>query len=233
MRFDSQLTEGRLIRRYKRFLADIELPGGDVVVTHCPNPGSMITCAPDRARVWISKSNNPKRKLAYTWELVESAGAMVCVNTSRANDIVAEAIDAGIIEELTGYDTLRREVKYGENSRVDIVLERDDDDRCFVEVKSVTLSFGNRVSAFPDSVTVRGTKHLRELVRVVEGGDRAVLFFCCNRDDTEVVRPADDIDPVYGRTLRAAKAAGVELIAYRCDVSPTNIEMRERVPIEL
>jgi sugar fermentation stimulation protein A len=232
VRFDSQLTEGRLVRRYKRFLADIELADGEVVVSHCPNPGSMKTCAPDRARVWISKSDNPKRKLAYTWELVESAGAMVCVNTARANDIVAEAIDAGAISELTGYDTLRREVKYGENSRVDIVLERESE-RCFVEVKSVTLSFGDRVSAFPDSVTKRGTKHLEELIRVVEAGDRAVMLFCCNRDDTSVVRPADEIDPVYGDTLRKAKAAGVELIAYRCDVSPTGIEVRERVPIEL
>ena len=231
MEFAGPLVEGRLVDRYKRFFADVELAGGEVVVSHCANPGSMRGCRPDGARVWVSQSDDPRRKLRYTWELVEVDGAMVCVNTNHANRVVAEAIEAGVVSELAGYDELRREVKLGD-SRLDLLLTRGDE-RCFVEVKSVTLGVGGGVSAFPDSVTARGARHLRELMAVAAAGERAVMLFCCGRDDTRVMRPADEIDPTYGRTLREAAAAGVELLAYRCAIDPSGMWLRERVPIEL
>jgi sugar fermentation stimulation protein A len=231
VRFDPPLIEGRLVRRYKRFLADIELPGG-VVVAHCPNPGSMQTCAPEGAQVWVSESDSPKRKLKHTWELVRAGDAMICVHTGRANAIVAEAIEADRIDELAGYPTRRREVRYGEASRIDLLLERPGE-RCYVEVKNVTLTLGDRVSAFPDSVTARGTRHLRELEAMVRAGHRAVMLFCCSRDDTALVRPADAIDPTYGRALREAVRTGVEVIAYRCDVTPEQVQIAGRVPVEL
>jgi sugar fermentation stimulation protein A len=230
MLYERPLLEGRLLRRYKRFLSDIELPGVGEVVAHCPNPGSMATCAPEGARVWISESDRKSRKLRYTWELVEADDAMVMVHTGRANGIVAEGIEAGVVAELRGYDRMHREVKYGERSRVDFLLERGDA-RCFVEVKSATLGLGDRISAFPDAITARGKRHLEELIRVVEGGDRAMLLFCCNRDPSREVRPADHIDPAYGEALRRAADAGVEILAYRCDVSPDGVWLRARIPV--
>ena len=234
MRYRAPLIEGRLVRRYKRFFADVELAGGEIVVTHCANPGSMKTCAPDAARVWLSRSDDPRRRLAYTWELVEAEGAMVVVNTAHANAVVGEALAAGAIPELAGYRDLAREVPYGRGSRVDFLLTRPGRrGRCFVEVKGVTMAAGGRVSAFPDSVTERGTRHLQELIRTVRRGDRAVLLFCVGRDPTDVVRPADEIDPVYGKTLRRAARGGVEVLAYRAAVSPRGIQLRDRVPVEL
>lgn len=250
MQFDRPLLEARLARRYKRFFADVELKDGTVVVSHCPNPGSMKNCRPDGARVWVSRNDDPRRKLRYTWELVEVERTLVCVNTARPNTVVAEALAAGHIPELAGYDSVRPEVAFGERSRVDFLLERDGDggnngegegesegegerERCWVEVKSVTLGLGHGISAFPDSVTARGTRHLRELMAMAAGGDRAVLLFCAGRADTRLVRPADDIDPVYGQTLREAAAAGVEILAYRCDISPTSITLANRVPVDL
>lgn len=233
MRYPVPLLEGRLLRRYKRFLADIELPGGEVVISHCPNPGSMKTCAPDGAPVWLSRSDDPRRKLAYTWEIVEAFGSMVCVHTGRANDLVAEALEAGALAELDGYDRVRREVRCSDRSRIDFVLEREGGEACYVEVKNVTLSAGGGVSAFPDAVTKRGTKHLEELMTLAAAGHRAVLLFCASRHDTERVRPAGDIDPVYAETLRRAARSGVEVLAYRCDVSPTEVVVRQRVPVDL
>ena len=232
MQFDQTLLEGTLVDRYKRFFADVKLPDGEVVVTHCANPGSMANCRPDNARVWISRSDNPKRKLRYTWELVEVDETLVVVNTNRPNRVVEEALRAGVVAELAGYDEIRPEVKYGEGSRVDFLLTRGDE-RCWVEVKSVTLGLGDGLSAFPDSVSARGTKHLRELMNMVKAGDRSVMLFACGRADTKVMTPADDIDPTYGETLREAAAAGVELLAYRCDVSLDGIWLRERIPIQL
>lgn len=232
MQFEEPLIEGRLVRRYKRFLADVTLPGGDVVVAHCPNPGSMRTCMAEGGRVWLSKSHDPRRKLPYTWELAEADDAMVCVNTARANRVVAEALEAGVIAELRDFERMRPEVRYGERSRVDFLLETGDH-KCYVEVKSVTLRGGERMGAFPDSVTARGTRHLEELMAMVADGHRAVMLFCCNRTDARSMRPADEIDPVYGRTLRRAAAAGVELLAYRCEVSPRGIWVKERVPVEV
>jgi sugar fermentation stimulation protein A len=232
MQFECDLLAGRLIDRYKRFFADVRLEGGEVVVTHCPNPGSMKNCRPADARVWVRRNDNPRRTLRYTWELVEVEDTFVCVNTSRNNLVVAEALAAGAIAELRGYDRVRSEVRYGERSRVDFLLSRGDQ-HCYVEVKGVTLGVGQGVSAFPDSVTARGTRHLRELMAMVAAGHRAALLFCAARADTQQIRPADDIDPVYGETLRAAAAAGVEILGYRCDVSPAGIWLRSRVPVEL
>lgn len=232
MHFSTPLIEGRLIRRYKRFLADVELADGEVVVAHCPNPGSMRYCAPGGARVWLSVKHSPTRKLPYTWELVEAHGAMVCVNTAQANEVVAEAIELGRIAELRGYDEVRREVVWSPGTRVDFVLSRRDE-TCLVEVKSATMRGGDRVTAFPDSVTARGTRHLVELMAAVRAGHRAVLLFCCNRSDALSVRPADEIDPLYGYTLRQAADKGVEILAYRSDLQPSGITLAEPLPIEL
>jgi len=226
------LIEGRLVDRYKRFLADVRLDDGRIVVAHCANPGSMRHCRPDDARVWLSRSNNPKRKLEYTWELVEVEDAVVCVNTAMANRVVDEALAANVVVELDGYETVRREVRFGDRSRVDFVLERPGQ-RCFVEVKSATMGVGGGVTAFPDSVTERGARHLRELSTVVAEGHRGVLLFCAGRSDTKAVRPADEIDPAYGRALREARDAGVEVLAYACDIDTTGMWMRRSVPVEL
>lgn len=232
MEFDAPLIQGHLLRRYKRFLADVVLATGEVVVAHCANPGSMLTCAPEGALVWLSVNDNPKRKLEHTWELVAAGGELVCVNTARANRVVAEGLERGVVRELAGFDELRSEVRLGERSRVDFLL-RHGDQRTYLEVKSVTLDAGRGVSAFPDSVTERGTRHLNELMAAVADGDRAALLFCAQRGGTRAVRPADEIDPVYGRTLRAAREAGVQLLAYTCELSPSGVWLRERVPLQL
>jgi sugar fermentation stimulation protein A len=231
MHFPEPLIEGRLVRRYKRFLADIELPGGQIIVAHCPNPGSMHTCAPERARVWLTHRPGPTRKLAYTWELCEAHGALVCVNTSRANDVVAEALQAGAIAELAGYDRLTREVRC-RGSRIDFLLNQEHAS-CYVEVKSATLAGGDQVVAFPDAVTARGTRHLLELMALAAEGHRAVLLFCCNRSGARAVRPADEIDPLYGYTLRQAMGAGVEVLAYRSELSPRGIWLGQRIAVDL
>lgn len=220
------------MRRYKRFLADVELASGEVVTSHCPNPGSMKTCAPEGARVWLSRSESPRRKLPFTLELVEAEGVMVFVHPGRANDLVAEAIERGVVTELAGYPTLRREVRVGDRSRIDFLLERGDE-HCYVEVKNVTLNLGAGVSAFPDSVTARGTRHLEELMKLAAAGHRAMLFFCAGRADAGVVKPADHIDPVYGETLRRALAGGVETLAYRCDISPEAVELVAPIEVEV
>jgi sugar fermentation stimulation protein A len=235
MDFKTPLVEGTLIRRYKRFLADVRLDDGREVTAHCPNPGSMRTCAEPGWRVLLSPSSNPKRKLKWTWEIVLADGVPVLVNTARPNAVVAEAIEAGSIPELRGYQTLRREVRYGENSRIDILLEGASDSRpsCFVEVKSATLSAGDRRVIFPDSVTKRGTKHMRELAREVQAGHRAVVFFLVSRGDAEVFSPADEIDPVYGKALRDAVAAGVEVLAYRCEITKKSLSLGPPVRVSL
>ncbi len=225
------MQEGRLLRRYKRFLADVELADGTVVAAHCPNPGSMKTMKEPGSWVWISAANNPKRKLAFTWELVQSEQSLTLVNTGRANAIAEEALRAGIVHELRGFSELRSEVAYGK-SRIDFCLEFASGP-CFVEVKNVTMFDGPERAAFPDSVTARGTKHLRELMKMVAEGQRAVLLFCCSRDGTKSIRPADEIDPLYGKTLREAVASGVEVLAYGCDVSVRGIRMTRRVSVAL
>jgi sugar fermentation stimulation protein A len=232
MEFEPGLIEGRLIRRWKRFFAEVELAGGERVVAHCANPGAMRNCMPEGAPVWLSESARPARSLRFTWELVEADGALVCVNTARANRVVVEAIAAGQVAALAGWPGLAREVRCGRHSRVDLLLTRGAA-RCWVEVKSATMGCGGGVTAFPDSVTERGTRHLELLLRRVRLGERAALLFCCARADTRALRPADEIDPRYGRTLRRAARAGVQVLAHRCEVTPRGLWLREAVPIDL
>lgn len=223
------LTAGTLIRRYKRFLADVLLEDGSSVTVHCPNSGSMKGCAVPGSRVFLSKSDNPGRKYPHTWELVESDGFWAGINTGLPNKLVHEAIVDGTIVELQGYDRIRPEVPYGEQSRIDLLLEGCPG-RCFVEVKNVTLVEEGR-ALFPDAVTTRGQKHLNELMRVVAEGDRGVIFFTVQRGDGDAVSPADLIDPQYGLLLRLALEKGVEALAYRAEVTPAEIRLTERLPV--
>ncbi len=226
------LIPGTLIKRYKRFMADITLADGSMVTAHCPNSGSMLGCNLPGSPVMLSKSPNPDRKLADTWELVQSNGYWIGLNTMLPNRLAEEAILDGTITELQGYDRLRREVPYGsERSRIDLLLEGAQG-RCYVEVKNVTLVEGN-LALFPDAVTERGQKHLRELMEVARNGDRGVLLFTVQRGDANSVAPADRIDPVYGRLLREAVRNGVEVLAYRASVQPEEIRLTERLPIVL
>ncbi len=230
MKFDQPLEQGILLKRYKRFLADVQLPDGKEITIHCPNTGSMKNCVVEHGPCWFSRSDNPKRKYPCTWEIATTPGASLAgVNTARANALVREAIENGVVSELQGYDDIRGEVKYGEeNSRIDLLLENSSQ-RCFVEVKNVTLGMGDGLGLFPDAVTARGTKHLRELMNVAAGGDRAVLFFCVQHSGINRVMPADDIDFEYGKTLREAVAAGVEVLAYKAVLSVDEIVLVERV----
>lgn len=230
MKFDPPLESGTLIKRYKRFLADVRLDNGDEITIHCPNTGSMKNCLSEGSRCWFSRSDNPKRKYACTWEIATTPdGFLAGVNTGRPNALVREAIENGVIRELQGYQSLRGEVKYGaENSRIDLLLESPGE-RCYVEVKNVTLGMGDGLGLFPDSVSTRGSKHLRELAHIAGQGHRAVLVFCVQHTGIDKVMPADEIDPEYGRTLRAAVAAGVEVLAYRAKLSDSEIVLVERV----
>ncbi|WP_338468751.1 DNA/RNA nuclease SfsA [Azotobacter vinelandii] len=233
MRFDPPLEEGHLLRRYKRFFADIETPDGEALCIHCPNTGSMFNCMAKGGRVWFSRSNDPRRKLPGTWELSETPqGRLACVNTARANPLVEEALRAGSIAELTGFTGLRREVRYGlENSRVDFCLDYPDG-TAFVEVKSVTLGFADSpVAAFPDARTERGAKHLRELAVLARQGVRTVQLYCVNLSGIAAVRPAAEIDPGYAQALREAVAAGVEVLAYGAELSPAAIRLVRRLEV--
>lgn len=231
MKFRGPLAEGRLLRRYKRFLADVQL--GDCVVTAaCPNTGSMMGCCEPGSRVWLSESESASRKYRHTWEIVEAGGVMVGINTGLPNALVAEALAHGTIPELAGYPGLRREVRYGEEkSRVDFVLESPDRPSCWLEVKNVTAAVKRGVALFPDCVSDRGARHLRELMRLKARGARPVQLYCVQRGDVREVRPADGIDPEYGRTLREAIAAGVEVLAYRAKVTPGEIALSRRIPV--
>ena len=240
MKFTTPLIPGKLIKRYKRFLTDVELENGDVVVAHCANSGSMLSVNAPGAPVWLSPANDPKRKLKYTWELIQIGdapnAAMVGINTQHPNKIVAEAIEAGEIAELAGYDTLKREVKYGKNSRIDIYLESPDKPACYVEVKNTTMRRDLSPGApaeFPDAVTARGAKHLDELADMVREGHRAVMFYLVQRDDADSFTVVGDIDPTYAEKLAQARKAGVEVLAYGCDVSPEEIRISRPVEIRL
>jgi sugar fermentation stimulation protein A len=233
VRFPIPLLAGRLSRRYKRFLADVILADGTPLTAHCPNTGSMLGCHTPGSRVWLSRSDNPKRKYAHTWELVEvDGGALVGINTGRANALVREAIESGVIGELAGYEEIRPEVRYGnENSRVDFLLTGKDG-ACYLEVKNVTAAVDGGIALFPDAVSTRGSKHLRELIGTLShAGKRAVLCYCVQRSDVREVRPADHIDPDYGRTLREALDAGVEVIAYRAKLDLEAVVLGERIPV--
>jgi len=233
MLFTPPLLRGSLIQRYKRFLADVELESGESVTAHCPNPGSMLGLAIPGSEVWLSLASNPKRKLKYTLELVRAGKALVGVHTGRPNALVEAAIEAGKIPELSGYADLRREVRYGENSRIDILLSDENRPDCYVEVKSVTLRRNPAeepgIAEFPDSVTGRGTKHLGELIRMVEAGHRAVMLYLVQRDDCDLFQIADDIDPAYSEAFKAARTQGVEILCYACHITVQGIEFGETV----
>ena len=236
MKFSEPLFKGKLIRRYKRFLSDIDL-NGETVVAHCANPGAMTGLNLPGSEVWLSANRNPKAKLNWRWELIRVGDNLVGINTSHPNGILTEAIKAGQIETLKGYDNLRREVKYGQNSRIDILLEHYDRPPCYVEIKNVHLKRdlpGRRNAAeFPDSVTKRGTKHLVEMSNMVREGARAVMVYLVQRSDCDHFRVADDVDPKYAETLVAARACGVETICYDCDISVFGISVARRLPLEL
>lgn len=233
MDFPNPLLPGTLERRYKRFLADVRLDDGRRVTAHCPNTGSMMGCCTPGARVWLSHREDPRRKLAYTWELVEADGTLVGIHTGRSNALVAEALEAGRLPSLAGADGVRREVAYGrERSRIDLLLTFGQRD-CYVEVKNVTAAVQGGVALFPDAVSTRGTRHLRELMAMVESGHRAALVFCVQRSDVHRVRPADEIDPEYGYELRRAAAAGVAVLALGARVSPRAIQLERPLPVEL
>ena len=232
MQFPDPLIRGRLIKRYKRFLSDHEIDGGDVVVAHCANPGAMLGLAEPGSEVWLSPSRNPARKLKYSWELLRVGDSLVGINTALPNGIVAEAIEAGKIPELAGYASLRREVKYGKNSRIDILLEDADKPPCYVEIKNVHLKRRGRAE-FPDSVTARGAKHLVEMSDMVAEGKRAVMVYLVQREDCDSFAIAGDLDPTYAETWKAARTAGVEAICYSCKLTITSITLDRALPVHL
>ena len=220
MKIEKTLQQGILVRRYKRFLADIQTPGGETLTIHCPNTGSMKNCQQPGSRVWYTDSGNRQRKYPHTWQLVETRGGhRVGINTGLANDLVEEALRAGLIDPLAGFEKLRREVPYGEQrSRIDILLESPGQPPCYVEIKNVSLADEDGHGLFPDAVTSRGQKHLQELIHMQESGARAALVFCVQHTGVASVSPADDIDPEYGRLLRQAMAAGVSVFALGADI---------------
>ena len=224
MRFPTPLLRGRLVRRYKRFLSDVVLDSGKEVVAHCANPGAMTGLMEPGAEVWLSESRNPARKLGYSWELVRVGEGLVGINTGLPNAIVAEAIAAGRVPALRGYASMRREVKYGINSRIDLLLEDPHRPKCHVEVKNVHLRRAEDAE-FPDCVTLRGAKHLRELAAVVRSGGRAVLLYLVQRADCERLTVAEDIDPGYAAAFREAREQGVEALCYACRLSTEAIEL--------
>lgn len=236
MRFSSGLVEGRLVRRYKRFLADVELAGGEIITAHCANPGAMLGLNAPGARVWLSRSPNPKRKLAFSWELIEvdlgRGPALVGINTSSPNGAVAAAIERGLIPQLTGYASLRREVRYGGNSRIDILLEDETRPPCYVEIKNVHLMRQEGLAEFPDSVTARGAKHLMALSEMAASGARAVMVYFVQRGDAQAFTLAHDIDPVYARAFHKATASGVEAFAVAADVSLEGIALPRAIPLQ-
>ncbi|MGS0680298.1 DNA/RNA nuclease SfsA [Shewanella sp. 125m-7] len=234
MEFNPGFDTGVLIQRYKRFLTDITLANSEQVTIHCPNTGSMKNCLFVGQKVWFSVSDNPKRKYSRTWELAETPeGHIIGINTGRANALAEEAINNGVITELQGYGSLRREVKYGsENSRIDILLEDANKASCYIEVKSCTL-LDEGLGYFPDAVTTRGQKHLRELMEMVEQGQRAVLLFVVQHSGINSVQAAAHIDPSYATLLSEAHSKGVEIIAYKAELSPVETRLVKSCPVRL
>ncbi len=226
MRFPSPLVEGRLIRRYKRFLADVALSDGEIVTVHCANPGSMLGLAEPGMRVLLSRSTNPMRKLPLSWELVEAEPyGLVGINTALPNRLVEEALRARRIPELAAYPELRREVAYGKGSRVDFLLSGDGLPDAYVEVKNVHFSRVSGLAEFPDSVTARGARHLDELAAMVAAGHRAAMLYLVQRTDSVRLAICRDLDPAYGAAFDRARAAGVEMLAYRCAIDPEEITL--------
>lgn len=234
MKFNPPLIKGKLIKRYKRFLADIILEDGSQITAHCANTGAMTGCAPEGATVWLSESDNPRRKYPHSWQLVEVApNVLACINTSLTNKLALEAIEEQQITELAGFDRCQSEVPYGEEkSRIDFLLSYGEQ-KAFVEVKHVTLSLEEGAGQFPDAVTTRGQKHLRELIQQVKLGYRAVLLFIIMRSDVTLVSPADSIDAEYGKLLREAIREGVEVIAYGTHINQNEMKIIGAVPVAI
>ena len=226
------LIAGTLIKRYKRFLADVELEDGRIVTAHCPNTGSMKSCSEPGRRVYLSVHDNPKRKYPYTWELIMMPDSLVGINTLVPNRLVKHTVSQAGIPELAGYDEIRSEVRLGANTRVDLMLSGPGKTRCYVEIKNCTL-VSNQIARFPDAVTARGLKHLQELSRQVGPHTRSVIFLFVQRMDAEVFQPADAIDPAYGQGLRQAIAQGVELLAYDVHIDLESIRLRRALPCRL
>ncbi len=230
MDFPSPLACGTLVQRYKRFFADVALDDGTEVTAHCPNPGAMLGLNTPGLRAWISRSDDPKRKLAHTLELVEADGGLVGINTMAPNRLVAEALAADAIPELIGYASHRREVKYGTNSRVDFLLEAPGRQRCWLEVKNCQLRRSGALAEFPDCVAARSLKHLKELTAMVEAGERAVMLFIIQRTDCDTFAACQDLDPAYARGLNEAAERGVEVLAYACEISTQAVRIAAPLP---
>ena len=236
MLFPAPLLRGRLVQRYKRFLADVVLESGETVTATCPNTGSMMGLTAPGTPVWLSESDSPTRKYRHTWEMLEvdlgRGPSLVGINTNHPNRLVAEAISEKRLKPLAGFPSLRREVRYGRNSRIDILLECPERGACYVEVKNVHMMRAHGRAEFPDSVTARGAKHLAELADMVRAGHRAVMVFLIQRNDARRLTLARDVDPTYGEAFDAAVAAGVEAIAVRCALTPEAITVDRTVPID-
>ncbi|HEY3947826.1 DNA/RNA nuclease SfsA [Phenylobacterium sp.] len=230
MDFPSPLAHGTLTARYKRFFADVTLDDGREIVAHCPNPGAMLGLNTPGLGAWVSASSDPKRKLAHTLELVEVDGGLVGINTLHPNRLVAEALAADAIPELTGYDTHRREVRYGTNSRVDFLLTHPDRPACWLEIKNCHLRRTGTLAEFPDCVAARSAKHLRELEAMVAAGDRAVALFVVQRMDCDRFAACADLDPAFARGLDQAAEAGVEVLVYACDIAVDGVRIARRLP---
>lgn len=230
MDFASPLVRGTLVSRYKRFFADVTLEDGTFVTAHCPNPGAMLGLNAPGLPCWLSRSEDPKRKLAHTLELIETDGGLVGVNTLHPNRLVAEALAAGAIPELAGYATHRREVRYGAASRVDFLLESPDRPPCWLEVKNVHLRRAGALAEFPDCVAARSTRHLTELAAMAGAGQRAVVLFVVQRTDCRAFAAAADCDPAFARTLAAVAQNGVEVLVYACELSPERVRIAKRLP---
>lgn len=230
MQFKSSLVTGTLIKRYKRFFADVELDDGTIVTAHCPNTGAMTGCAEPGYKVWLTSNNDPKRKLKYSWEVaIDGSGQFIGINTHNANKLVEESLIQGKIAEFASWPEVKREVKYGqEKSKIDFLLSCEEQ-RCYVEVKSVTL-LQDGVGMFPDTQTQRGQKHLRELMAIAEQGFSAAILFCVQHTGIKQVKVADQLDPIYAELMLQAIDAGVEVLAYSCDFSETGIVLSHKVP---
>ena len=230
MKFENKLITGKLIRRYKRFLTDVELEDGTIVIAHCTNSGSMKTCIEEGAPVYLSPAKDPKRKTKFTWEMIFINGSWIGINTMIPNKLAYDAIKNGGIKKLSGYTSVKREVKFGD-SRFDIFAENETE-RCFVEVKNVTMKVGDS-ALFPDAVTTRGRKHLETLIEVKKQGMRAVMLYVIQRMDVKVFGPAEDIDPEYAKSLQKAIKHGVEVIAVQAEVNPEGIEIIKELSVDI
>ena len=227
-----ELVSGTLVKRYKRFLADVRLDSGETVTAHCPNTGSMRGCSEPGRKVYLSASDNPRRKLNYTWELMEMPTTLIGINTQIPNKLVQHSVMEGLVDELSGYTMVRPEVKSSHHTRLDLLFSRDGGEECWVEVKNCTL-VENGLARFPDAVTIRGQKHLAELERLVSSGKRGVIFFLIQRMDAVSFSPAADIDPDYAKALKQAVRAGVEVVVRDTHLDTAMISMGKSIPMIL